>query len=211
MSEKNEIYQLFPTNVWEIQFSKDQYEGMNEKLAANIDRLLDPRPEITPGKTWQTRNDLHTLPEFFEFAKLIKNAGAGVLDFLQTEQNQLDITGCWANVNPPGSAHSPHVHPNNYLSGVYFVKVPEGANQICFFEPRPFMQIITPKFREQNEQNANMISLTVQEGTLLLFPAWFKHAVPPNPSQSERMSVSFNLMFSNFTQTMSQPLWNGIS
>ncbi len=211
MSETNEIYQLFPTNVWEIQFAKEQYQGLNEKLEANINQLLEPRPSIPPGQTWQTRNDLHTLPEFFEFTRTIKSAGAGVLDFLQTEQTELDITGCWANVNPPGSAHSPHTHPNNYLSGVYFVRVPPGANQICFFEPRPFMQIITPKFKEQNEQNANMISLNIQEGALLLFPAWFKHAVPPNSSQHERVSISFNLMFSDFTNTMSQPLWSGLS
>ena len=211
MSETNEIYQLFPTNVWEIQFSQEQYEVLNKGLVENINELLAPKAQIPPGQTWQTRNDIHTLPQFLEFTKIIKNAGTGVLDFLQTEQSRLDITGCWANVNPPGSSHSPHTHPNNYLSGVYFVRAPQGANQICFFEPRPFMQIITPKFKEQNEQNANMISLNVKEGGLLLFPAWLKHAVPPNQSSEERISISFNLMFSNFTETMSQPLWDGIS
>jgi len=211
MSETNEIYQLFPTNVWEIQFSKEQHESLNNDLVASINELLEPRAPIPPGQTRQTRNDIHTLPQFFEFAKIIKNAGAGVLEFLQIEQDKFDITGCWANVNPPGSSHSPHTHPNNYLSGVYFVRAPQGANQICFFEPRPFMQIITPKFKVQNEQNANMISLNAQEGGLLIFPASLKHAVPPNQSQEERISISFNLMFSDFSETMSQPLWEGIS
>jgi hypothetical protein len=34
------------------------------------------------------------------------------------------ITGCWANVNPPGSYHPTHNHPNNFLSGVYYVDIP---------------------------------------------------------------------------------------
>ena len=33
------------------------------------------------------------------------------------------ITGCWANINPPAAYHPTHNHPNNYLSGVYYVAV----------------------------------------------------------------------------------------
>jgi hypothetical protein len=42
----------------------------------------------------------------------------------------------------------------------------------------------------------------------LIFPAWLKHTVPPNEGQSERISISFNLMFRNFSETMAAPLWD---
>ena len=45
---------------------------------------------------------------------------------------------------------------------------------------------------------------------MLMFPAWLAHSVVPNPSEEVRISVSFNLMFTNFSETMSAPLWHGL-
>ena len=47
----------------------------------------------------------------------------------------------------------------------------------------------------------------MEEGTLLLFPAWLMHSVDPNRSDRLRISASFNIMFSPYAETMSQPLW----
>jgi len=47
----------------------------------------------------------------------------------------------------------------------------------------------------------------LQNGTLLLFPAYLPHSVDANTSEAERISLSFNLMFSSFTETLSKPLW----
>jgi hypothetical protein len=33
--------------------------------------------------------------------------------------------------------------------------------------------------------------------------------VPVNRSTAERISISFNVMFTNYTETMSPPLWSG--
>ena len=43
---------------------------------------------------------------------------------------------------------------------------------------------------------------------MVLFPAWLKHTVPANNAQSERISISFNLMFKNFSETMAPPIWD---
>ncbi|MGH8628692.1 MAG: putative 2OG-Fe(II) oxygenase [Gammaproteobacteria bacterium] len=39
-------------------------------------------------------------------------------------------TGCWANVNGIGASHGVHTHPNNFLSGVYYVQTQAGADTI---------------------------------------------------------------------------------
>ena len=65
-----------------------------------------------------------------------------------------------------------------------------------------------PRLR-QNVYNANMIELETKPGRLVLFPAWLKHDVPTNLSERERISVSFDMMFPQFTETMSMPLWKG--
>jgi hypothetical protein len=50
---------------------------------------------------------------------------------------------------------------------------------------------------------------SLQDGTLLFFPAWLPHLVDANSSDQPRISVSCNLMFRSYTETMSKPLWTG--
>ena len=45
-------------------------------------------------------------------------------------------------------------------------------------------------------------------GTLLMFPSYLEHSVDANTSDAERVSVSFNVMFSSFTERLSKPLWS---
>jgi ectoine hydroxylase-related dioxygenase (phytanoyl-CoA dioxygenase family) len=47
----------------------------------------------------------------------------------------------------------------------------------------------------------------VTNGTLLLFPSYLEHSVDANTSEEERVSISFNIMFSSFTEKLSKPLW----
>jgi uncharacterized protein (TIGR02466 family) len=55
--------------------------------------------------------------------------------------------------------------------------------------------------------NSDQVVLKVKNGTLLLFPSWLEHSVPPNRSNEPRISVSFNIMFSSYAEKMSKPLW----
>ena len=52
---------------------------------------------------------------------------------------------------------------------------------------------------ELTSQNTDQVVVTVRNGTLLMFPAWLEHSVDANISKEERISVSFNIMFSSFT------------
>lgn len=52
-----------------------------------------------------------------------------------------------------------------------------------------------------------MVVVRVQEGRLLVFPSWLQHSVSPGGADSERVSVSFNVMFTAYTKSMSAPLW----
>ncbi len=51
--------------------------------------------------------------------------------------------------------------------------------------------------------------MPVKEGMLVVFPAWLPHSVDFNKSDRERISVSFNVMFSSFGEKMSKPQWTG--
>jgi ectoine hydroxylase-related dioxygenase (phytanoyl-CoA dioxygenase family) len=61
---------------------------------------------------------------------------------------------------------------------------------------------------ELTAENTDQVVVKVTDGTLLIFPAWLPHSVDANRSESERISISFNIMFSSFTESMSGPLWD---
>lgn len=56
----------------------------------------------------------------------------------------LCITACWLNVLAPARTHAAHSHPNNFLSGVYYVRTQLGADTVNFHDPRPQPGIIRP-------------------------------------------------------------------
>ena len=49
--------------------------------------------------------------------------------------------------------------------------------------------------------------MRVKDGTMLVFPAYLQHSVDASASEDERISISFNIMFSAFTENLSKPLW----
>jgi uncharacterized protein (TIGR02466 family) len=206
MIAKQEVQELFPTPLWIVDLNPAEAAPFNAGLKREIDRIISPRPKVPAGSNWQTPQDLHTRPAFANFVRLVEMAAKGVARFLQLEQYPMIITGCWANINPPGAYHPTHHHPNNYLSGVYYVAVPPPGSRLVLQDPRPSM--IMPKPRQFTRLTANGADAESKEGRMLIFPAWLKHSVPANDGKEERISISFNLMFTNFAETLAAPMWD---
>ena len=204
MKVKQEIQELFPTPLWVVDLPPADAVAFNAKLKAEIENIISPRPNVPSGSNWQTPQDLHTRPAFADFAKLVEKVAASVAQYLQVEQYPMMITGCWANVNPPGSYHPTHNHPNNYLSGVYYVAVPTTGSHLLFQDPRPVT--IMPRTK-LGRVTANAAIAQAQPGRMVIFPSWLRHHVPSNEGATERISIAFNLMFTNFAETLAAPNW----
>ena len=201
---------LFPSVVW-IHTVKPEVAGpLNDHLAATIDRLISPKPPRAPGETWQTDATLHERPEFQDLMTLFRAAAQGVLKQYDVDYGEFEITGAWANINPKGGIHPSHNHPNNYLSGVYYVRLPAGSNAIQFHDPRPQLLQITPRVKNYNVHNSIITNVQAQAGQMILFPSWLVHSVLANPSDELRVSISFNVMFTDYLQRISKPKWDGI-
>jgi uncharacterized protein (TIGR02466 family) len=130
-----------------------------------------------------------------------------VLRFLRIGSQAVEITGCWATVLARGAAHKAHSHPNNFLSGVYYVRTRPGSDAINFHDPRTQAGVIRPPVVELTAENTDQVVVRVTNGTLLMFPSYLEHSVDANVNEEERISVSFNVMFSSFTEKLSKPLW----
>ncbi|RQS59865.1 hypothetical protein DID96_35040 [Burkholderia sp. Bp8963] len=202
-----DIVRLFPTFVWSRRLEQACYEPLDRALIAYVDTLIRGGGGTRTGAAWQSGHQQHERPEFAALIVHIERAAHDVLTFLKVADAPFHITGCWVNVLDPGGAHAMHCHPNNFLSGVYYLRAQPGADTINFHDPRPQATVIRPPVTELTAYNTDQVVLPVSEGTLLVFPAWLPHSVSPNTSAQARVSVSFNVMFADYDTTMSPPLW----
>ena len=198
---------MFPAFLWKVEVARALAAPMNAALLDALSTVGAPLRGLRHGQSWQSPHDLHRRAPFRDFVACIDAAAMAALDYLKVAHRGIAVTGCWANVNAPGAAHPQHSHPNNYLSGVYYLKVPPGAGTIAFHDPRPQVAIIRPPVTELTADNADTVVVKVTEGTPLIFPAFLPHSVDPNEGAGLRISLSFNLMFEAYAETMASPTW----
>lgn len=113
----------------------------------------------------------------------------------------------WANVNRLGDYHDPHNHPYAYLSGTYYVRVPESRAPlrnrsdvrpgcITFYDPRGAVNMTAIKDDPQIDPE---FTVAPRAGTILMWPAFLMHFVHPNLSEEPRISISFNVVINKPT------------
>jgi uncharacterized protein (TIGR02466 family) len=204
--DRPELMQLFPTFVWKGDLGRAEFEPLNQGIITALAGLGAPLEGLRPGENWQSDHDLHERASFQPLREWVEAAAASALAYLHIPR-PLMVTGCWANVNAPGTGHRLHSHRNNYLSGAYYLQVQEGADSINFFDPKPQAGVIRPAATEPTAENTEVAMVRVKTGSLLLFPAWLQHAVDVNRSSRPRISLSFNLMFPGFAEEMARPGW----
>ncbi len=207
--DESDVFALFATSIWKVQLAADVFARINRSVRASLEEMNPRLGELEPGGRWQSDHQLHTLDAFRELTSCILHSARTVLGFLKVGDAPIELTGCWANVTTRGAIHAMHSHPNNYLSGVYYVQTGPGADTINFHDPRPQAGVVRPPVTELTSHNADQVVMNVATGTLLMFPSYVPHSVPASECDEQRISISFNLMFSSFAEVMSKPMWTG--
>lgn len=106
----------------------------------------------------------------------------------------------WVNINRQGSYNVVHNHPENHLSGVYYVDIgePDPAHPMSgmfeFHDPRPAAAAMPlPGF-----DFGSKFLVRPTAGVMLVFPSWHLHMVHPFFGTGERISIAFNIQLLNF-------------
>ena len=200
---------MFPTLVWRFDLKADRRDAINARVMALLADLRRGVAPLAAGEGWQSEPELalHARAELRELADCVDHASRSILRFLRIGPDAVEITGSWVTILARGAAHRRHSHPNNFLSAVYYVQTDSGADTINFHDPRVQTGVIRPPVVELTDENTDQVVVRVHPGTLLLFPAYLEHSVGANTGTQERVSLSFNIMFSAFTEKLSRPLW----
>ena len=88
------------------------------------------------------------------------------------------------------------------------MKTPEGADWISFRDTRAERRVILPRLLKETPLTARTMHLPIKTGVLIMFPSWLQHTVEANPPDKIRVSLAFNIMFSDFTQTQCISDWS---
>lgn len=121
--------------MWVFDLPEDKGRHLNETI---LGRLVAGNSAV-PGRDehfQQTQSDLQNREVFQELSEFALRAATETSDLLKIEHDAFEVTGCWVNIGPVGAAHREHSHPNNYLSGVYYARVPPDGDTITFSNPR---------------------------------------------------------------------------
>ena len=143
---------------------------------------------------WHSRDDLHEDKRFGVIKGDIIYHCIEVLNHLSVESYcKPCLTGMWAMVNGPGTYNKLHSHPHNFLSGAFYLQVPENSGKLTFHNPHPQSEVLSPPVKKnQSIHLAPRVGWQPQVNDLLIFPSWLNHEVEINNSKKDRIMLSFN-------------------
>ena len=108
----------------------------------------------------------------------------------------------WVNVMTRGGMHGIHDHENSdkriIHSGTFYVRWLPGMSQIKFHSPlRQIKQIEPGVFPpgDYSKYNKPSFTLDTPPNTLLMWPSWLSHEVPPMLVDGPRITISFNVNY----------------
>ena len=136
---------------------------------------------------WQSSDDLHHRDEFKEITNMLLNIGE-----TQVHPSSWECIGMWAGINGKGAGNHVHYH-EGVLSGTIWLK--SESNQtggLVFIDPRTRHPLSGPKGKEIFQTNNK--GYFPQVGMGVMFPSWLEHFVQANETDTERVSLSFNLV-----------------
>ncbi|MFQ5954834.1 MAG: tetratricopeptide repeat protein [Kiloniellales bacterium] len=93
-----------------------------------------------------------------------------------------------------GQGHQvPHNHPSAWLSGVYYVRVPEIVGQPGH-DHAGWIEFGRPPEHFHLNAEPEVRLIQPQPGLMLLFPSYFYHRTVPVESREERISIAFDVL-----------------
>lgn len=192
------IRKLFPTLIYEG--SIPSAKKLNSQLIKEIEIFSQ---EDKVGQDWSQTHyrggytsynsltNLHKVSPTFE--DLSKKIDSHVKKYIKAldydlKGRALQMTTCWINIMPQNTYHPLHIHPLSVLSGTYYVKVPSKTSSLKIEDTKMGLLMSAPPRKKDDYY----YHFKPKAGDLVLFESWVRHEVPPNPVDSERISVSFN-------------------
>jgi uncharacterized protein (TIGR02466 family) len=185
------IEELFPTPIYASIISN--VDEVQQEIDAVYDKVKFNEPPKHWGKTHKlSSTDTNVLDDLsLEKTKAtIINAVSEYCNFLQHKVRNYRMES-WFTSFSNGEYAQMHEHGFADISGVYYYKT-NGEDGTLFFENPTGQSLSSLLYHKKYAVRWEHKPIV---GKLLLFPAWLKHGVTTNITDSHRSSLSFNIFF----------------
>lgn len=195
---------IFPTPYWWVDLTDVDNDKMLE-ACYELERTQKGRSRSNRAG-YQT-SDLSTdHPVFAGLLSNILSISQTIFEeayapFYTTSYRNTNIGNYWVNINRRGGYNVEHVHPGSFLSGVYYVNIDPQSNPAPITFLRHSDWIMNHGFYfddiipgETPPPIEHVVSLPPRTGALILFPSHVPHRVETNESDTDRVSISFNVI-----------------
>jgi len=182
---------LCPTRIWQAHL--EALEPHMERWVQTVLAMRAAHPEPA-GRTVRNgwNSEEMSVLEQAEFAPLreaIRAAcGAALREMGQGER--AFYLQSWINLHDRGGFNFLHMHEGSLLSGSFYLRVPPGAGEFVFRDPRP--GVIHGYVKGGVPNGHADVHLRPSDGLLVLFPCWMEHYVEPHEGDEPRITIAFN-------------------
>jgi uncharacterized protein (TIGR02466 family) len=185
---------LFPSLVFKSQLADISICDSLEKTVMKMWKKKEG--PLVEKDMFVTNDNLNELPDFKELSDIILEESRDVLDTFRVVRTSHYISSMWASVSTGNNMHHKHVHPNNFLSGVFYVKIPDKCGPIVFSDPRPGAEMIQPDYADRSIYNAGKVTMHPKAGQLMFWQSFLPHSVERAESRDKnlRIAIPFNVM-----------------
>jgi uncharacterized protein (TIGR02466 family) len=176
---------IYPSTIYIDRVPDENYIIQSLDIASKLyEQQVSNDCSVRNG--WQSPKDLYSISQFAKLADLILHK---VKDEIITDKTEPFISAMWLNVHELYGFNHVHVHAGSWYSGVFYLKCSTTSGNITFTDPRPAAEM--SQFHQHI--NGELKSISPAAGDLILFPSWLPHFVEPNMSNTQRISISFNI------------------
>lgn len=197
---------IFPRQVV---LSKDlEYQTYKDEL---INYCLNKKVEDPMGQKytnihgWQSDSilDDSKLPKMFK-ERLKLNLKTNIKKHLDLKSDCW-IHRMWIQISHKNSYNLIHNHPFSHYSGVFYVKTTNSSKSGCInFHPfnnaNDYQELLYRNSQVLNENNMHTLkSYIPTEGMMLLFPSSLQHSVSENLTNTDRISIAFDVLFERYS------------
>ncbi len=188
---------LFPTPVWhgDIDLNVDS-------LAAFACQFMNEEPmEYGSYESYYLSADQYRDSKCVigHFVRQVEDMAQDCFQELGPLNTYCEMQNFWFTVTPPGQCIGVHSHPGAVLGGTTYIIAEEGAGSLSIrrnlLESHQYLSLGSYTSGSQGNTPVSFTSHSYppQVGKVIMFPGWCPHSVGRNNSETERMSLSFNM------------------
>tara|TARA_B110000503_G_C7125408_1_gene404355 strand:+ start:429 stop:1076 length:648 start_codon:yes stop_codon:yes gene_type:complete len=169
-------------NMW----LKEHFRKNNSTRADTFSPLFTVNSSHKWDPRLQDNVELNELcNKFVEASKIMANK----LGYIETAE-RLFIKDMWAYIGSPGDFVQTHLHQNSFISGAFYLQVPDNCKLI--FKDYNNMFKMPDRWNDINKIQ-NFYDLIPNR--LLLFRSDLPHGTPVIPAGVDKVTISFNIQF----------------